>query len=391
MQIAEAGMINKSIHEGEGHRLAPLPAPAGRHAWSRTWWCFRPRATRLTRAILLIAAACLCVPGILPARSSDEALAHFGEGLKLFDLQRYSEASKEFQLALQIKPKLYEARYHLAEAYFHRRQFAQAREEFKKLETAGFKKDWVGYYLGRMDLAEGNIDSAIARFESLNNSAPLQDELYYLGAAYLRKGQPAKAIELLARQVSLNPRDFRAHDHLGRSYVKLGNSQEAEREFAESRRLRAYYSEGKKGLADCHSLLRQGQTDEAWKVCGAGLETDDIDKLVALGMLFGEFNSLEHALQLFDKARILDPESPEINYDLGLTHFRRKDYVNARRYLQVAVQSRPDFFESLALYGTVLFLLREDSTALEALRHAHQLRPDDAAVSRLINELQSAH
>lgn len=315
-------------------------------------------------------------------------MSHLGAGIKLFDLQRLPEAAREFEQAIEIDASLHDARYHLAVCYFRQKRFAEAREHFTQLVATGFKKDWATYYLARLDLADGKFDAAIAGLQSLRRNEPLFDELYYLGFAYLKKGEPEKALEILKRQLAFNPRDFRAHDQIARAYVKLGRPQDAEREFEETRRLHEYYREGKTEMMGCRTQLRDGRADEAWAACGRALESDDIDKLVAVGMLFGEFGQSDRARQLFLRAIELDHESPEANYDLGLTYFKEKDYMRARPRLQAAVRSRPNFFEAVALYGTILYLLREDAVAVEVLRHARDLRPEDPAVKNLLAELE---
>ncbi len=331
------------------------------------------------------AAIVLCTPLML---ASGDALAHLGAGLKLFDLQRYAEATQEFELALQADPDLVEARYHLAVTSFHLRRYPDARRQFLRLLPTGNRSDWVTYYLGRIDLLEGDWESAIRRLESLEGAEPLQDELYYLGSAYLKRGEPAKAIQVLNRQVKFNPRDFRAHNLLARTYAKTGQSEKAEREFQEAASLHDYYLQGKRDLVDCREQLRAGRAELAWAQCGPILETDDVDKLVAAGMLFGEFASYDKALKFFERALTFDPDSPEVNYNTGLTYFQKKDYARAQRYVEAAVRLRPDFFEALALEGTLLYLWRDDAAALHTLRRAHQLRPDDAAVTKLLVELE---
>ncbi len=44
---------------------------------------------------------------------------------------------------------------------------------------------------------------------------------------------------------------------------------------------------------------------------------------------------------------------------------------------------RPNFFEALALRGTVLYLIREDTAALAALRRGHELRMSPCGVGDL--------
>lgn len=323
---------------------------------------------------------------------ANDAQAHLGAGLKLFGLQRYSEAAREFQLALEADPHLSDARYHLAVSEFNERQYAEARREFDRLVPLAYKKRWVTYYLGRLDLADGRLDSAIRRFESLEQPQPLEDELYYLGSALMKKGEPKRAIPVLEWQIKFNPRDFRTHNLIARAYTKTGHPKQAEHEFELSERLHQYYLAGKQQLLGCREQLAAGRAEQAWSDCGSALETDDVDKLVAVGMLFGEYREYDHALEAFEKARTLDPYSPEINYNLGFTYFQQKRYSQARQYLEAALHERPDFFEALTVEGAALYKLGDASSAEQTLERAHALRPNDQAVSKLLAQLhQGSH
>ena len=319
--------------------------------------------------------------------ASDSAQEHLGAGLKLFEVERYSEAIRELRLALESDPGLSEARYYLAVSCFNERKYLEAREHFELLLHSGYQKDWVTYYLGRLDLAAGHLDSAIRRFESLKRPAPVTDELYYLGSALMKGGKAAQAAVVLEGQIRFNPRDFRAHSLLARAYIKLGRGQQAEKEFKKSEELHQYYLQGKQELAVCRNYLAAGHADQAWAQCGSALSTDDIDRLVAVGMLFGEFRSYGYAVQAFRKALSLDPESPEINYDLGFTYFQQRQYREARKFLEAALHLRPDFFEALAIEGTALYQLHQDSAARQVLDRAHALRPHDETVSRLLAQI----
>jgi tetratricopeptide (TPR) repeat protein len=336
----------------------------------------------ITRALLVV--CCLASYAL-----AEDAMADLGAGLKLFDLERYAEAAREFERALQLDPKLDEARYHLAVSYFNIRHYPEAQQQFERLRASGYKKSWVTYYLGRLDLLEGQADAAIRQLESLRGGQPLYDESYYLAAAYFKQGQSEKAIVNLKRYVAFNPRDFRAHNLLARIYTKNGETADAEREFQAADELHQYYLEGKRDLMDCRAELAAGAVDQAWRRCGPILETDDVDKLVSAGLLFGEFKAYDYALRLFQRALTLDTDAPEVSYDLGYTYFRKKEYRRAREFLAAALRLRPDFFEALALQGSVLYLLGDDRAALEALQRAHRLRPDNAEVTELLAKLEN--
>lgn len=318
-----------------------------------------------------------------------DATGHLGEGLRLFGLERYTPAAREFELALAADPNLDDARYHLAVCYFNEHQYTDARSEFKQLEASGFRWTSVTYYLGRLDLLDGRLNWSIRRLTTVARNGPLQDELYYLGSAYMKKDEPERAIQVLKQQIRVNPRDFRAHYLLAQAYLKTGHREEAKREFQEEERLHQYYLSGKEDLMECRKDLSSGKVDQAWARCGSVLATDDFDKLIAVGMLFGEFNSYNHALAAFQKALSLDPDAPEVNYDMGYTYYRKKDYAQAVHFLKIALTLRPDFFEALEVYGAALHAAGNNAEARTTLSRAHQLRPDDAAVNRLLTEINS--
>jgi tetratricopeptide (TPR) repeat protein len=106
-------------------------------------------------------------------------------------------------------------------------------------------------------------------------------------------------------------------------------------------------------------------------------------------MLFGQAGDYDRALDFFHHAVELDPESPEINYDTGLTLYWKKDYSAARKFIAAALAERPDFFEALATQGAILYLMNDDSAARKVLERAHELRPDDSAVSQLLAQLRT--
>ncbi|HEX5482567.1 MAG TPA: tetratricopeptide repeat protein [Terriglobia bacterium] len=330
----------------------------------------------LFMATIFLIAAC----GVFAA-SSDQAMAHLGSGLALFGEQKYSEAATEFSLALESDPHLVDARYHLAIAHFEARESEEARKQFEQLVSTGYKRRWVAYYLGRLDLREGKLDSAIQRLESIQRRQPLHDELYYLGSAFLKKRDPKQAAKFLCQEIAFNPRDFRAHYLLGRTYLELGRKKQARHEFDESNRLNQYFAQGKQDLTTCQQELQRGEVQAAWSRCGSVLQTTDIDNLVAVGMLFGKFADYNHALRAFQKAQTLDSQSPEINYDLAYTYYQMKKYSEAAHSSQVAVQGRPYFFEALEVYGLSLCQLKKDEAARSALSRAHQLRPQDEKVN----------
>lgn len=168
-----------------------------------------------------------------------------------------------------------------------------------------------------------------------------------------------------------------APERLARVYLKGGRRAEAEQQFAVSSARRQHYNDAARQGVDCVQALTNRPLEEARATCRALFDPADPDKLITLGMLYGEQGYYAESLEPFKKALAMDPDSFETNYNLGLSYFRLKHYADARGSLAKAVDLRPDFFGSNALLGATLFTLEEDELAYRVLDHAHQLKPED--------------
>jgi tetratricopeptide (TPR) repeat protein len=320
------------------------------------------------------------------AGSTAAARAYLGSGNQLMQAERYAEAADEFQKALRDDRTLTQARNQLAICYFELRDYAHARPLLEQMLQDKSSAGVAAYYLGRIDLIDRDFDSAIRRLRSIPHENPVRDELYYMGSAYFKQEKYAESIRTLQQAAVENPRDSRVHQLLARAYQKSGQASEAEKEFSETRRLHDYYLEGSTAIARCRALLAQNNPEGAWAMCRPLMDTNDVDKIVAIGMLFGEAKEYRAALEAWEKAAALDPDSSEIQYNFALTCFHLKDMLRAREHAAEAVRQRPDFVEGNILYGTILYMGAEDGEALRVLTHAHELKPDDGAVRRLLAE-----
>jgi len=336
----------------------------------------------MARALVLLFGWALLVYAQSPA------LAYLGKGNSLMQAERYEEAEALFLRALEADKSLDEARKNLAICEFEQREYSAARLDFQSL-AVGKNAGLAAYYLGRLDLLDGNFASAITRLRFAGtHHAPVDGDLF-LGIAYYRNGPSKEAIAVWQRYLKVNPRDFRAHEWLARGLSKTGAAAEASEEYARTRELHDYYAQGSVLLKQCSALIGEQRSEEAWKTCGPLLETDDPDKAAAFGMLFGQANDHEHALAFWNRAVTLDPESPEANYNLALAYFQVREIVQARRYAQTARNLWPRFPEANILYGTILYMLAEDREAIQVLNDAQALRPDDENVKKLLAELRS--
>ena len=182
--------------------------------------------------------------------------------------------------------------------------------------------------------------------------------------AYFKSLQLQNSVKALNQSIEENPRDFRAHQLLAMALQKLGKTQAAAAQFQETRRLLGYYTEGSQELKRCGQSLVSRQRRGSFEALRPLLETDDVHKLAALGMLLGKAQHFEEARSAWARAAFSIPNPAEIRYDLALTCFHLKDLGCARQNAAAAIQGREDFPEANVLYASVLYMTGADEEAL---------------------------
>jgi len=322
------------------------------------------------------------------AATADTPEAHLGAGYIDLKNSRYEAAAREFRAALALDPKLVmQARFPLAVSLFEQHQAEEARREFEAVRRDAGNRPSLEYYLGRLDLAEGKLDAAIAELSEAAAQPPFPDTASYLGSAYLKRHDLASAETWLRKAAELAPRDAAVQFTLGQVYKEAGRKEEAQQAFSRSEELRQRDAEVDRLRVDCTQKLAQASLDDARQVCDKLFDPDDVEKLTILGTLYGNHGDTEAALKPLRRAAELSPNSPQMQYNLAMCYFQLGRYREAREPLAKAVARWPDLFPLSALLGAVLYNLGEELPAYEAFHHAHELGPQDAATASALYEL----
>jgi len=317
--------------------------------------------------------------------TSDSLEMHIGNGYEALRQERYEVAEKELRAALAIDPALdMRARFPLAVALFEQHKYPDSRREFETVSRTAGEQPGIFYYLGRLDLEERKYQGAVANLSKASAHPPFPDTAFYLGLAYLRLGSNADAEKWLKKAFDLNPNDSRAEYQLATLFRKEGRQEEAEKAFLQAKETMARSGKQSQLRFECGQELDHGPSEKATALCDQLYDPNDAEKLTALGILYGQHGELEKALSLFQRAAELAPRSPQMQYNLAFTYFQLNRFEEARGPLEAAVQRWPDLFPLNALYGAVLWDLGEVLPAYQALRHAYQLNPQDAATATLL-------
>jgi tetratricopeptide (TPR) repeat protein len=308
----------------------------------------------------------------------DTPEAHLGKGYDALRQDMYEVAVGEFRAALQLDPSLtLKARFPLAVALFELHRSDEARRELEAVRHEVGDHPNVLYYLGRLDLEDRNFEGAIRNLSKAASKPPFPDTAYYLGFAYFKQGDLPAAEKWLKEAARLTPRDARVLYQLGFVYRKEGHEEEARKTLAASEELRRRDDSESTLKTECGKRLDLGPREEARSFCEQLYVADDAEKLAALGTIYGQHGDLEAALKPFRRAAELEPQSPQMQYNLALTYFQLNRFEEAHASLAKVIERWPDLFQLNALYGTVLLKLGEDGPAYQALQRAQQLNPQD--------------
>ena len=348
-------------------------------------------SSRLRRSILLTAVTVGTFAATQTPRHAtkpaiaDTTEAHMGKGYDALKNDRYDIAVAEFQAALKLDPKLtLRARFPLAVALFELHKPVEARRDFEIIGRETGEHPNMLYYLGRIDLDDRNFAGAIEKLTKAAADPPFPDTTYYLGFACFKHGDLAAAETWFTAAARTNPHDARVMYQLGLVYQKQGREAEAQKAIAQSNEQRQRDSTESHLRLECALKLDQGPREAAHAVCEQLYDSDNADKLTALGTIYGQHGDPEAALRPLQRAAELSPQSPQMQFNLALAYFQLKRLEDARNALAPAATRWPDISQLAALYGKTLAQLGDDLPAYQTLHHAHDLNPQDSETSDLL-------
>lgn len=169
----------------------------------------------------------------------NSAAAHVLIGEALDGLGMTPEAIAEFKLAAQVAPHEPNVHFGLGFLYWKSQDYEKAREEFQAELANDEDSAQAWAYLGDTEMKLGDREKAAS---DLNKAIQLRSDirLAYIDRGILlsEENKHKDAIADFRKAIALDPGQPDAHYRLARAYQALGESSEAEKEFALARQLR---------------------------------------------------------------------------------------------------------------------------------------------------------
>ena len=223
LQLAKAGQPDAEKYLRAATQLKPTSHPV----------------EGLTRAWISLA-------HVIEAKNPDEALtayqhaatlqpknpeAHLGAGLLYEKQNKFSDAEREYKLALQGDPSSSDAITGLANIYMRGRRFPEAEAELRKVVAAHPQETAAHIQLGRVLAAEGKNDDAIAELEAAQKLSPNDISVKRdLADLYSLAGKNVQAAAAYRALLEKYPNDAQLRHDLGQSLLRAKKYPEAEKE-----------------------------------------------------------------------------------------------------------------------------------------------------------------
>ena len=164
-----------------------------------------------------------------------------------------------------------------------------------------------------------------------------------LGAALIKQGRLAEAVEPLKSALKIKPGYAQAHYNLGYALSRLGKLEAGIHHLSESLRLNPTDQKALNNLGV--ALVLEGRFREAADKLEAALKLkpDDSDIHNNLGFALKSAGDLEAAFHHFGRALELDPANADAHNNMGLALKSRGQFQAARQHFSLALAINPNF------------------------------------------------
>jgi tetratricopeptide (TPR) repeat protein len=325
------------------------------------------------------------------------------------------QAIDEFKKAVALDPKFPRVHYYLGLTYLLKdgaARISDAEAEFKLEVAANPDEFFANYYLGIVSTIQRKWDAAVESLLRATRSQPNNpDPYFYLGQAYQGLLKYDEAIEMFKKSIALNPdlkhNDYQvtnAHYRLGQSLLKVGKTEEGQKELqiASNLKAQAFKTDEAKGEAflNAANLNEPSALPEPGSAEGvtAASPAQDVARQEALksealflakvvaaayenvGLLNAERQKFRLAIESFSEAAKLDPQLKDIYYNLGLAYFKSEMYKDAVAAFENDLKLSPDNVRTKQLLGLSYFSIENYEKAASLLAEVVAAKPNDVTL-----------
>ena len=316
------------------------------------------------------------------------------------DLMRkgqFADALAEWRKAVETDPDDDDARNGLAVSLARDGNYDEALANFHKAVELNPRYVDAHYNLGVLLAKTGNLPEATAEWQKAVEITPNYAKGHYsLGDAYYQMGKIPEALVHFRAALKANPSDAVSQDFVGVILNEQGHATEAAAAFEAAIRIDANLYQAHDHLASAYA--QTGRTSEAIAEYQQALrlKPDSVEARYGLSAVCWKQGDLDGAIWLLNQVIAVNPSSWEARYNLGLELYQRyhnpeklpqkADLDEAIRQLHLARDQQSGQLKIYLALGQVLAETEDPGAALEMLRKAIALAPQNAAYHYSLGE-----
>jgi tetratricopeptide (TPR) repeat protein len=321
------------------------------------------------------------------------------------------EAIDEFKKAVVLDPAFPRVHFYLGLTYLLKDgadRLGDAEQEFKIELSEHPNEFFANYYLGITATVQRKWGVAV---EYLVKAAQIEpdnpDPYFFLGQAYGGLEKHNLAIEVLTKSIALNPNlkhnDYQvtnAHYRLGQSLMKVGRTEEGEKELKmaaqlktaafkrDEAKIQAFTSSQENKLSELvapEGVIANAPSSDVKTRAALQKDADFYQKVVAaahnnIGSLRAERQDFRGAAEQFQLASQWDPQLQGINFNLGLASYKAEMYREALLPLENELKAHPENIAAKQLLGLSYFMTNDYPRASTILSQVVAAKPNEATL-----------
>jgi tetratricopeptide (TPR) repeat protein len=226
---------------------------------------------------------------------------------------------------------------------------------------------------------EGNLDAAIAHFESaLRIRAGYVEAHTNLGLALVDAGRLEESIGHYQAAIRIEPQNAVVHNDLGVALAKLGRLPEAIQEYEEAARLNPSYLDPALNLGFAYFRTRQIPAAIANYERALQLKPDDPVAHNCLGLVLASIGRRDEAVNHYRKAIEAKPDYADAHCNLGAAYGSAGRFDDAEKEFAAALRTDNGLPDAHYNLGLILSIKHEWPAAIEQFAAAVRLRPNFA-------------
>lgn len=191
---------------------------------------------------------------------------------------------------------------------------------------------------GQIELAKNEIENAFTAFNKAQEYMPQSALPFYgLGNTYSAKRQYQDALKLYQRAVQLDPKFALGYRKLGDTYRKLNKEKEAIAAYKNAV-LFGYKTPETRYLLGMMYLQNKQVEEGVAELEDVVKDTPRADIFITIGEAYEKIKRGVSAIENYQKAIYLEPNSAIAYYKLGSAYYEQREYGKAKESLEKAIE-----------------------------------------------------